>query len=148
MRDSRTIANAFLVHAGNEDATLTPMQLLKLTYIAHGWMLGLYGNPLISDEIQAWQHGPVIPVLYNAIRGYRGKPVTKPIRNAPQVELNDKECSIIKQTYNIYGHLSGPALSRITHAPNTPWSLTYQPDQFGVIISDDIIQDHYAMLVE
>ena len=53
---------------------ITTMQLLKLVYIAHGWMLGLYDLPLISDEV-AWLYGPVIPNLYKEIKSYGGGPV-------------------------------------------------------------------------
>src|SRR5437870_2146380 len=43
MHDSRTVANHFLRLAREKGDFLTPMQVLKLVYIAHGWMLGLYG---------------------------------------------------------------------------------------------------------
>ncbi|MBV9510077.1 MAG: DUF4065 domain-containing protein, partial [Caulobacteraceae bacterium] len=77
MHDSRTVANRFLELARERGQMLTPMQLLKLVYIAHGWMLGLAGRPLIRDEVQAWQYGPVIPPLYNAVRSYRRDPVSQ-----------------------------------------------------------------------
>ena len=122
------------------------MQLLKLVYIAHGWMLGLYGRPLICDEIQAWQYGPVIPKLYNAVRKFRSGPVTGPLPTSNNSALSAEEDDVVKQVYKIYGELSGPALSRLTHAKDTPWALTYVPDSFGIVIADDLIQDHYAML--
>ena len=61
MYDSRTVANEFLKLADKDNDTLTPMQLLKLVFIAHGWCLGLLGRHLIKDSIEAWQYGPVIP---------------------------------------------------------------------------------------
>lgn len=146
MTDSRIVANKFLEIAHACGATLTPMQLLKLTYIAHGWMLGLHGTPLVDDEVQAWQYGPVIPKLYNSIKGYRGNPVSAQISRANGDELSDNEKSVVQQTFDIYGDLSGPALSRITHAEKTPWALTYQKHQFGLVIPQDLIQDHYTTL--
>ena len=67
MHDSNKIANEFLRLAKESGQSLTPMQLLKLVFIAHGWMLGLYGEPLISDDVQAWKYGPVIPDLYQTL---------------------------------------------------------------------------------
>jgi len=145
MHDSKVVANRFLKLAHEAGDTLTPMQLLKLVYIAHGWMLGLYGRPLVKDDIQAWQYGPVIPKLYNAVRDYRSQPVQTLIP-APQEILTPAEEHIIQQTYQLYRHFSGPALSRITHAPDTPWSNTYRAGQFGVVISNDLIEDHYQRL--
>lgn len=43
-------------------------------------MLGLYGVPLIRDDVQAWKYGPVIPQVYHAgaVKDYRGRPVYGP----------------------------------------------------------------------
>jgi uncharacterized phage-associated protein len=145
MYDSLLVADRFLERAKAMGDTLTPMQLLKLVYIAHGWMLGLYGRPLIKDEVQAWQYGPVIPRLYNAIRQYRDQPVRGPLCPTSGA-LPMTEQSVVDQVYEIYGDKSGPALSRLTHLPGSPWAETYTPGVFGVVIPNDIIEDHYARL--
>lgn len=147
MISSNTVAKRLIDLASEVDQTLTPMQVLKLSYIAHGWMLGLYHRALIRDEIQAWQYGPVIPRLYNALRKYKGSPVESV--TVPDGEaLSEKEDHIVQQTFDRYGELSGPALSRITHAKGTPWDLTYNPGSFGLTISDDLIEDHYAAMAD
>ena len=70
MHSSIRIAVEFLELAKNQThyKEITTMQLLKLVYIAHGWMLGLYDKPLISDEVEAWQYGPVIPKFIDSTR--------------------------------------------------------------------------------
>lgn len=146
MHDSRTIANQFLSIARERTASLTPMQLLKLVYIAHGWSLGLYSRALIEDEIQAWQYGPVIPRLYNAMKDYRDQPVSSPIPTSGDTPLTESEVKLIGQVYDLYGTKSGPALSRLTHALGTPWERTYVAGRFGIRIPNDIIEDHYQRL--
>ena len=145
MKSSKTVANEFLRLAREVGESLTPMQVLKLVYIAHGWMLALHHRPLIADEVQAWQYGPVIPKLYNSIRRYRSAPVQE-IDGLPMETLDDDELSIVRQTFEIYGSLTGPALSRMTHAKNTPWDMTYEPGSFGIPIPNDLIEDHYSSL--
>lgn len=148
MYDSKSIANRLIQLAQNHGGeTLTPMQLLKLVYIAHGWMLALYHRPLIRDEVQAWQYGPVIPRLYNSVRRFRSQPVNELI-NCEQETIDDAAESIIDQVYERYGRLSGPALSRLTHASGTPWDITYVPGHFGLVIPNDLIEDHYARLAQ
>ncbi|MBN9555723.1 MAG: DUF4065 domain-containing protein [Alphaproteobacteria bacterium] len=149
MHDSRTIANEILRVAEAHGNSLTPMQLLKLAYIAHGWSLGLYGNPLISNDVQAWQYGPVIPDLYNAVKNFRGRPVQFPIEGAPHGDvLTPAEANLIRQVVQLYGDKSGPALSRLTHAPGTPWAQVYEDGTFGIDIPNDIIEDHYKRLAK
>jgi uncharacterized phage-associated protein len=148
MHDSRQVANEILKVAGAHGQSLTPMQLLKLTYIAHGWSLGLYGDPLISDEIQAWEYGPVIPSLYAAVKDFRDQPVHGLIAANDEPPLSDADKKVIRQVVQIYGAKSGPALSRLTHAPGTPWAQVYEPGSWGLRIPNDIIEDHYQRLAE
>jgi len=125
----------------------TPMQLLKLVYLCHGWMLGLYGRPLIKEDIQAWKYGPVIPQLYQSLKTYRDGQVPQPLPMPSCTEdLDVYESTMVDQVIKMYGQNSGIALSQITHAPNTPWSLTFQSDRLGQVISNDLIMDHYQRL--
>lgn len=145
MYDSRVIANRLIELAGQKGESLTPMQVLKLVYIAHGWMLALYRRALIRDEVQAWQYGPVIPRLYNSIRRYRSQPVNEPIV-CENEEIDPAAIDIIGQVYDQYGHYSGAALSRMTHAQGTPWDRVYVEGEFGLVIPTDLIEDHYQRL--
>jgi uncharacterized phage-associated protein len=149
MRNSAVVANRILALAQERGDALTPMQILKLVYISHGWMLGLYGRPLISDDVEAWQYGPVIRPLYGKLRAYQGRPVTNmiPLKTSDSA-LDAEEDNVVQQVYDLYGSKTGPALSRITHAPRTPWSLTYREGEFGKVIPMDLIEDHYRRLAD
>ncbi|MGO0686849.1 Panacea domain-containing protein [Pseudomonas fulva] len=151
MHKSIQIANEIIERGLRQSppVTFTPMQLLKLVYLCHGWMLGLYGRPLIADNVQAWKYGPVIPDLYHQIKSYRDSPITSKIStwwSGQDRPLDAYENAIIDQTLAMYGHMTGVQLSQITHAPATPWSMTFRPDQLGSIISDEVIRDHYQRL--
>ena len=145
VHSSIAVANRFLAKASEIGKPLTPMQLLKLVYLAHGWMLGLYGRPLISDDVEAWQYGPVIPKLYNAIRHFKNSPVVGPLK-ASDSALDADEADIVDQTFEIYGSKTGPALSRLTHMPGGPWEMVYERGSFGTDIPNEIIEDHYRQL--
>jgi uncharacterized phage-associated protein len=149
MHDANLIANEFLDLAAKNGDTLTPMQLLKLVYIAHGWMLGLYGVPLVADEIQAWKYGPVIPRLYECVKNFRSNPVKGPLSVTPSHdELIDLEKNLIDQVYEKYGHMNGIYLSNLTHKSGTPWALTYKEGSQGIAISNDVIEAHYSQLTQ
>jgi len=161
MDRSVAIANEFLRKPGGE--SLTQMQLQKLVYIAHGWKLGLLGQPLTTDEPQAWAYGPVYPDLYDHTkffgRGAIGREITPDDDEAVRfftdarrrnvrpyrAELDANERQIIDQVWRRYGKLSGARLSTLTHQPNTPWSDTYDGARNRVIPQDEI-RNHYVEL--
>ena len=146
MHDSRTIANRFLDLAERQGTSLTPMQLIKLVYIAHGWHLGLYGRPLVRDRIEAWQYGPVLPKLYEAVRAFRGEPVTVSLPAPLGDDLSQEEDELLRDVFRRYGPKDGIELSRLTHAPGTPWSRTYAPGSFGNVIPEAQIEAYYRHL--
>src|SRR5580693_1527529 len=59
--DSPTVANEFVDVAYH---LMTQMKLHKLTYIAHGWNLAIFGEPLVADASEAWENGPVFPLMW------------------------------------------------------------------------------------
>lgn len=127
-----------------QDRHLTPMKLLKLVYIAHGWMLGLYGRPLVTEDIEAWQYGPVIPELYREMKMYGNQPVSDLI-NVPDLNFLQQEESIIQQVYQRYGAFTGPQLSAMTHAKGTPWHQIWHDNPWGHI-PNALIQAYYQQL--
>jgi len=144
---SRAVANDLLSRAEEANNPLTPMQLIKLVYLSHGWMLGLYGRPLIKERVEAWLYGPVIRDLYNAVRRFRDQSVDGSLR-VPRGdrEFDAHERDLIDQVFRKYGHYSDIALSRLTHAPGSPWSKTWDSVGQNAPIPNDLIEDHFAQL--
>lgn len=52
-----------------QTGSVTTMKLQKLVYYAQVRHLVVNGQPLFSDEIQAWANGPVAPRLYHVHAG-------------------------------------------------------------------------------
>lgn len=162
--DPKAIANFFIGRAAENKKRLTPLQIIKLVYIAHGWHLGLRGEPLIDEPPQAWKYGPVIPSLYHALKvhgngevldkltTFRNKKgdwivdlreVTVPKPDNPEI------LQFLNSVWNVYGHLSGLQLSALTHAPGTPWQKAWKDGAKytkGFQIREDYIKDHYSDL--
>ena len=125
----RVVANFFIGERKRKgDIPPTPMQLLKLVYIANGWNLAINNRPLIVDSIEAWLHGPVIPSLYRVLRPWRNRPVDDllPIAPTEQTDFLQEEKEVMDAVLNAYGHLSALQLSGLTHASDTPWHEVYE----------------------
>lgn len=144
MRSALEIADYILRKAGSVSDTITPMQILKLVYLCHGWMLGLYGRQLIEEDIEAWRYGPVIRGLYDAVKHYRSQAITG-LLCQKEASLDPAEKNIVDQVYEKYGQYSGPALSRLTHMEGSPWDITYNLLGQNEVISNDLIEDYFKM---
>ena len=147
--DARAIANMLIKLGTEKNRPLTPMQIIKLVYICHGFMLGLYHRPLIIQPIEAWKYGPVIETLYESMKKYGGSHVTKEIRLGisfkRKLQLDEYEQDIVEQVFTKYSHLSGIELSTLTHQPGTPWYIVwYQRGQKRGVIPNDIIESYYS----
>jgi uncharacterized phage-associated protein len=103
------VANEFLrlAKADNPLRYLTPLQLIKLVYIAHGWSLHYFPEtPLLIEIPQAWQYGPVVPSLYSAVRRYGSSPIIAllPGDTDPQ-ELDEQSKCPSEEILNPMNHL-------------------------------------------
>jgi uncharacterized phage-associated protein len=154
--DPVAVANFFIQKSNSTGIEVTPMKLLKLVYISHGWSLGLLNQPLINEAVEAWKYGPVIESLYHDLKEYGRERVTKSISKSdwrsftpfsvtPTIpETDELTLKLLNKVWDAYGNMSGLGLSAITHEPGTPWSLTSP----GGIISQDLIKAHYRELAK
>ena len=125
----------------------TPLQIIKLVYMSHGWMLGLYDRPLIKENVEAWKYGPVVPVVYHAIKGFGSLPVEEIKMNVPPIVLvlDEYESDLIKQVNQKYGCFTGIRLSQLTHARGSPWDEIWDGTP-NKIIPNELIQKYYKAL--
>ncbi len=145
---SLVIAYYILKRAKDKGLALTPMQIQKLVYLSHGWYLAFNnGNPLITDEIQAWQFGPVIPELYNKFKKFGSGIID---------ELDPLSCAVIDATVtpfldaivDSYGQFHAFQLSALTHETDSPWyEVYYRCGKFAPIPNTKIF-DYFAKLLD
>lgn len=143
---SSSVANELIRLAKASGRSLTPLQIIKLAYIAHGWMLGIYQKPLISDRIEAWKYGPVIADLYHAMKRYGAGFVTDELSGGDPSELDGQQKQLVHEIFNAYGKMTGVQLSALTHQPGTPWFQTWSGPGKNAAISNDLIAEHYRLL--
>lgn len=127
---SAQVARQFLELAKEEEKQLTPLKLIKLTYLAHGWAYPYLGRLLVNEPVEAWKFGPVFPRLYHALKRYGRGPVDEVPQDSLEQEgevsvpLDENEKKLIKAVYNGYKHLNGMQMSDLTHKEGTPWRST------------------------
>jgi len=139
-----TVADEMLKIAKRQGRSLTPMQLMKIVYIAHGWSLAILNRDLFSDRIEAWKYGPVIPTLYQATKRFGRDPIPHNlIEDGEPSPLPGDVQAFLEDIFSKYGHLSGISLSNLTHRPGSPWDQRFRDGVMNIEIPDDLIKDHY-----
>lgn len=150
------IADYLLAHSSGN---LTPVHVLKLSYFSHGYTLAMKDKPLIADTVEAWQYGPVYPILYDYVREYGKTPVTR----LPycRTELLDKkidgrrvflkqvigDTEILDGVLETFGPLSAYELIDLSHKANSPWDQCYEENKNNPI-PDDITKEYYKRFIE
>lgn len=149
------VAREFLKLAEAEGRSLTQLQLMKMTYIAHGYSLSTFDRPLVSEEAQAWAYGPVFRSLYQATKRFGSTPVQEvtPSLEEKDSGLEDLTCDpdemkLIEIIYNNYKKFHGYQLVDMTHRPDTPWNQTARVSILdpNAPISNDLIKAYYVSL--
>lgn len=144
-RDGGAIAAAEqLLHVAHKHGKgLTPMHVLKLVYISHGWMLGLHQRPLFNENVEAWKYGPVVPCVYHKYKKFRGDVIKSPGKDHEN-NMEGLKRHIIGEVFDGYVTYTGIQLSELTHQEESPWDTAWKGGMD--IIPNDLIQMHYARL--
>lgn len=142
---SRQIAEWFLAWAIEEpDSQMTALKIQKLLYYAQGHHLALFNQPLFSEKILAWEHGPVEPNIYRIYKNNSTK-------NYPIIKLeNDFDFSIFSteknnfliSIWNTYGIYDGSELEKRTHNEK-PWIENYYSDNINQEISQNELKKFF-----
>lgn len=129
---------------GNENDTITNMRVNKLVYFAQAWFLARYDIPLFSEEIEAWDYGPVIPALYQKYKTY-GKNNIESVSDdySPDI-FSTEELETLKDVFIYYGKFSTTELVNRTHQKGGPWYMvTSVKNRNTNIITKESLRNYY-----
>jgi uncharacterized phage-associated protein len=102
---------------------ITNLKLQKLIYYCQGFNLAFFNTPLFPEPIEAWDHGPVCPVLYHKLKKYKADPI--PVNGDSFTDkLTVQEQKLIIDVYGVYGQYSAWRLREMTHQ-EPPWKETH-----------------------
>ena len=146
MESPLAVSNYFIQKSFDSGYEVTPMKLIKLVYISHGYYLALTGLALIPEQVEAWQYGPVVKTVYQETKVFGKNQITSLFFDSETLSYplpTDKIITdFLDRIWVAYGKLNGLQLSGLTHQDNTPWDITYNKLK-QLYISDDLIKTHY-----
>ena len=133
-----------------ERAGWTPngLQMQMMIYTAHMLHLGeTNGLPLIDGTFEAWDYGPVHPVLYHhTSKRYGPDPVPpEAFRNIERISSDHPGASILDDIVD--KKIPRSRLVAITHWRRGAWAENYHPSYHALIPNRDIF-DEYTLRME
>ena len=131
------IADHILV---NTPCGLSNRELQKLLYLAQGFHLAQFGEPLFADDFQAWKHGPVNSGIFHKYKQYGYHSIDRPKVDTLRPIAQTTAAFILALTMSF--HLLGQhKLIEFSHA-DIPWAAKYIPDQ-NVHLSKEDLQNYF-----
>lgn len=127
---------------------ITPLKLIKIAYISHGFHLGYMSKPLFNERVEAWPYGPVIKEIYFAVNHFkREKILPNLFDHVDDNGIENKSIQVINAVLNTYNKYDGLQLSTITHQEGTPWSITIKKKGINQVIDNSLIEKHYRNII-
>jgi len=127
--------------------SITNLKLQKLCYFAQAISLVERNKPCFSEPIEAWAHGPAIPILYRRFKQYRWQsldPTDRKYNSWKQLTDDDRE--FLDSIWDKLSSFSGRTLERIAHA-HEPWRKAYGDTPLGerceIEITDNDMKKFY-----
>ena len=144
MADAFDVAAYLLSKADiKEGDGMTHLKLQKLLYYCQGFALVLLGRALLSNEIEAWEHGPVVVDVYHEFKRY-GDGIINDLGPGNISILTDDEKSMIDDVYEVYGVYSASRLRNLTHNEK-PW--IDAENKLDKVITHKAMKDFFPSLV-
>lgn len=153
--DPRSIANAMLDIADAVGLSITNIDINKILYFAHASHLVFFSKPLVNLNFEAWQFGPVMPVVYHQFKAHGAEPISTRATIMCAKTGNDivatyrglgLDDSWLLDIVEHYGNIPTRALVALSHEPGGAWDVVWnrnEPNRFGMAIPDRLIEQTF-----
>lgn len=114
------IANHFLALAHRDQRPVSPLKLQKLLYFAQGYHLGITGQPLFDEPIEAWKFGPVVASVYREFKQFGSSAIDG---SRAKIAFDDHEPlgTFLQRIWTMFKDWNPIALSELSHREGGPW---------------------------
>ncbi|MBV2235580.1 MAG: DUF4065 domain-containing protein [Sterolibacterium sp.] len=101
-------------------ANLNLMKLGSLVYYAEAWSLAVFDRELVNEELQAWDHGPVFPSLWEKLSSKGWNALTANELDDCATTLDEDTRGLLDDVWQAYGEFSQTELGKMIKQDG-PW---------------------------
>lgn len=133
--DALDVSEYIIYYIQSTGGIISPLKLQKILYFIQADFLVSTGKPCFSDEIFAYDYGPVIPSVYQKYKIYGGGFI--PCRYSDSFIINKADKERINEMVDLCQPYSATELTAIIHQ-QAPWKNNYHSDSHAVITKAEI----------
>lgn len=121
---ARDVANYIVKECSDHDISITNLQLQKILYYIQVHFLQKENRALFSDDIEAWQLGPVVRDVYDQYSTFGSMDLYE--IEKPEVEFTEDERKVIMDIAKRKLKLRTWQLTEETHKEGRAWAQVYR----------------------
>ena len=105
------------------------LKLQKLLYYVEAWYTVFTGSNLFEEQIEAWQHGPVIRKVWDYFKNQSILYDNLKISKGFELKASKEQIEIINDVLDEYGDKTGYYLETLTHSEE-PWKIARRKNKY------------------
>lgn len=141
MRSAIDVAKYIIWYCSEKGFAISNLKLQKILYFVQAEFLVFTDRPCFYEDIEAWDFGPVVPVVYRKYKVYGGSNIPTLFLGSI-VRFEDNEEELINGIVDACSDYTASELVEITHR-QSPWRDNYEPRKNNVIPSNEI-RDYFV----
>ena len=123
---------------------ITHLKLQKLLYNAQGVNLAINDEPLFEEDLEAWDHGPVVRDVYDTFCIFGRNQIIVPVTEETneivrKIESDSKVKNVLELVYENFSIYTAWQLREMSHVKDGPWDKTPKNE----IIDLELIKDYF-----
>jgi len=147
MATAMNVAELFLSWANRDGDLITNLKMQKLLYYAQAWyVVNLKNKSLFNEVIEAWELGPVIPIVYHYFKKYGYNSISYIDNGNEEKPFTPAQLDYLKQFYGKFIGFSAHALVNMSHNEG-PWKNTFKEGETNKVIPNSLMKSYYSTLI-
>lgn len=156
--DARKIANLLLDSFDSRQWEISNKKINKVIFFIHGVGLARLNYALVRNHLEAWDHGPVVDVVYQSFKQFDRHPIserasafsylTGQVEPLEYKDIGHRDREFMLRVAAYYIRYTADELETMTHEFDTPWSIVRSTpvEERGIRnrIPDELIREYFV----
>lgn len=137
MYDVQDVAEYVITYSEEKDYGISNLKLQKILYLIQAYSLIQTKKPCFSEDIEAWDFGPVIPEVYRKYKQFGSTDIQVRCRNLEEIQkgFEKEDRKRIEAVIDKFADFSAADLTILTQN-QTPWNEAFSRKEKAIRCED------------